>query len=117
MEKRHKSVISQYESVLKVLNEEFKALMSYNQELETQIENSRPSTQRRTLTEEYDFSSDEVRRKFINEKIELQRKVEILEQKELPSLQKDKEELIHQLNHKTIIVEEIKREHQSNQLK
>lgn len=82
--------------------------------------NSREDNAKRienSLSDGIDFSSDETRRQFITEKLELQRKVELLEQKEIPSLQRDKEELMSQLNHKTIIVEEIKREHQSNQQK
>lgn len=91
--------------------------MMHNEELEAKLENSQPLTQRKGYTDGFDISSDDIRRQFINEKLELQRKVEILEQKELPSLLRDKEELIHQLNHKTVIVEEIKREHLANQQK
>ena len=91
--------------------------MSRNEELESQLETANSSSQRKDFTESFDFSSDEIRRQFINEKLELQKKVEILEQREIPSLRKEKEELINQLNHKSVIVEEIKREHQSNQIK
>ena len=104
IERKHRTVISQYELMLKTINTEFKVLLARNQELESQL-----ATQQNELNHSRDIPTDILRQEMIQEKLSLQQRENELHTV-TTQLRREKEDLSNQVSHLTQLLEEHKRE-------